>query len=178
MKGRGTQEPRPDLFAQSLTLTLATSNDAMERNATYGFGANIRKEDPMRTSLRFAALAEAVIGLVLLCYPPVVVKLVFAAHIPAIGFTVSTIMSRIAGMGLIALGLACWPTGADGPRAGSRLSGPPLLGQLVNSTFIACYLGYIGYSVSSVGPLFWPVFLLSLVLALLAAWALLALRAR
>jgi hypothetical protein len=59
----------------------------------------------MKKLLAIAAVGEAGIGLVLLVYPPVVVRLLFAAEIAGAG----VVMSRIAGISLIALGMACWP---------------------------------------------------------------------
>jgi hypothetical protein len=59
----------------------------------------------MKKLLAIAAVGEAGTGLVLLVYPPIVVRLLFAAEIAGAG----VVMSRIAGISLIALGIACWP---------------------------------------------------------------------
>jgi hypothetical protein len=40
-------------------------------------------------------------------------------------------VARVAGIALVALGLACWP-------------GPPLVGMLTYSTVVALYLSYVG----------------------------------
>jgi len=58
--------------------------------------------------LAVAAMAEGLTGLVLIGYPPIVVKLLFAAEIAGIG----VVMSRFAGLALIAFGVACWPYGS------------------------------------------------------------------
>jgi hypothetical protein len=55
--------------------------------------------------LLLAALAEAGTGVILLAYPPIVVRLLFNAEIAGAG----AIMSRLAGIALIGLGTACWP---------------------------------------------------------------------
>src|SRR5208283_4702434 len=55
--------------------------------------------------LALAALAEAGTGVILVAYPPIVVRLLFGAEISGVG----SIMSRIAGIALIGLGVACWP---------------------------------------------------------------------
>jgi len=55
--------------------------------------------------LVLAAVGEAAIGLVLVVYPPIVVELLFGAETAGAGI----VMSRIAGISLIALGIACWP---------------------------------------------------------------------
>ncbi len=52
-------------------------------------------------------------------------------------------MSRITGIALIALGVACWP-------------GPPLVGMLTYSALAMAYLAYVGISGEWVGPLLWP----------------------
>jgi hypothetical protein len=73
----------------------------------------------MKNLLALAAVGEATAGLVLLVYPPILVKLLFGAEISGAGI----VMSRIAGMSLIALGLACWPGRETGRRAGWPLCG-------------------------------------------------------
>jgi hypothetical protein len=59
----------------------------------------------MKNVLALAAVAEAATGLALLVFPPIVVRLLFGAEITDAG----VVMSRIAGVCLVALGLACWP---------------------------------------------------------------------
>jgi len=54
-----------------------------------------------------AAAAEALTGLVLVVYPLMVIKLLFGAEITGI----AVVISRFAGLALIALGVACWPYG-------------------------------------------------------------------
>ena len=54
----------------------------------------------MKTLLALAAVGEAATGLVLLAYPPIVVRLLFGAEIAGAGI----VMSRVAGISLIALG--------------------------------------------------------------------------
>lgn len=58
------------------------------------------------------AAGEAFTGLVLMIYPSLVVRLLFGTDVSG----ARTLMSRIAGITLIALGLACWP-------------GPPRIGM-------------------------------------------------
>ena len=66
----------------------------------------------MNTILMLAALAEAGTGVILLVHPSIIVRLLFATEILGAG----AIMSRLAGIALIALGAACWP-GTDTRRA-------------------------------------------------------------
>ena len=107
-------------------------------------------------SRRLAVIAagEAVTGLVLLVYPSIVVKLLFGAEISGAGM----VMSRIAGIALIALGLACWP-------------GPALLGMLTYSALVTLYLAYVGVAGDFSGILLWPAVLLHAVLTVLLARA-------
>jgi hypothetical protein len=66
----------------------------------------------MNKLLKLAASAEAGTGVILLAYPPIVVRLLFDAEVAGAGI----IMSRLAGIALIGLGAACWP-GTDTPQA-------------------------------------------------------------
>ena len=58
-----------------------------------------------------AAVGEAVTGLALLIVPSLVGQLLFGAELNGVALAVA----RVAGIALIALGIACWP-------------GPPLVG--------------------------------------------------
>lgn len=97
----------------------------------------------MNTLLVIASLAEAGTGVVLLAYPPIVVRLLFGAEIVGAG----VVMSRIAGISLIALSVACWPYGAPN-RA--------LSGMLTYSALAMLYLAYLGFSHEWIGILLWP----------------------
>src|SRR5271167_598766 len=97
----------------------------------------------MNTILMLAALAEAGTGVILLAYPPIVVRLLFAAEIGGAG----VIMSRLAGIALIGLGVACWP----GNSAVQQL-----YGMLTYSTLAMLYLIRIGIRGAPEGPLLWP----------------------
>jgi hypothetical protein len=57
----------------------------------------------------------------------------------------------VAGIALIALGIACWP-------------GPPLLGML---TYSALYLAYLGLAGGLTGVLLWPAVILHAILTAL-----------
>ena len=68
-------------------------------------------------------------------------------------------VARVAGIALIALGIACWP-------------GPPLVGMLIYSAVVALYLAYLGFAGGLAGVLLWPAVALHLVLSILLgrAW--------
>jgi len=100
------------------------------------------QEGDVKKLLILAAVSEALTGVVLLVYPPIVIRLLFDAQISGAGVMVS----RIAGMRLIALGLACWPDG-NTLRA--------FFGMLTYSLLATLYLVYVGVK-GEVGILLWP----------------------
>ena len=108
----------------------------------------------IRRLLAVVGAGEAFTGLALVIYPSLVVRLLFGAEISGVG----TVMSRIAGIALIALGVACWP-------------GPPLVGMLIYSALATAYLAYVGIGGEWAGPLLWPAVVLHAVLTLLLARA-------
>jgi hypothetical protein len=108
----------------------------------------------MKTNvLALSAAAEAGTGLLLLAWPPIIVHLLFGAEISGSGF----IMSRIAGIALIGLGVSCWP---------SDSAFQALNGMLTYSTLAMLYLAAIGIG-GYAGILLWPAVLLHAVLTVL-----------
>ena len=101
----------------------------------------------MRQLLALAAAGEAATGLVVLAYPPIVVRLLFGAEIAGTGI----VMSRVAGIALIALGLACWPASATGSSPSRALQA-----MLCYSLFATLYLACLGIGGERVGSLLWP----------------------
>jgi hypothetical protein len=96
----------------------------------------------MNKLLMLAALAEAGTGVILHVCPPIVVRLLFGGEIGGAG----VVMSRIAGISLIGLGVSCW----------SRNSAfQPLYGILTYSTMVILYLIVIGVRGEGVGLLLW-----------------------
>ena len=85
------------------------------------------------------AVGEAATGLMLIVYPPIVVRLLCGAEISGFG----VIVSRLFGISLTALSVACWP-------------GTPLVGMLTYSGLAMLYLIYIGVRGEGVGLLLWP----------------------
>jgi hypothetical protein len=104
------------------------------------------------------ALGEAALGLVLLVYPPVVVRLLFNAELVGIGM----VMGRVAGIALIALGVACWP---------GSVPGRALWGMLTYSALVTLYLAYLGIAGDRVGKFLWPTVVLHALLTFLLARA-------
>jgi hypothetical protein len=110
----------------------------------------------MEKVLALAAVGEASLGLVLLVYPPIVVRLLLDAEIAGAGIAVS----RVAGIALISLGLACWrPTRA-------------LRAMLCYSLLVTLYLAYLGICGEWVGVLLWPAVAIHAILTtlLVRAW--------
>lgn len=95
----------------------------------------------MKKLLALAAVSEAATGLVLLVHPPIVASLLFGTEITGAGI----VMSRIAGISLIALGIACWP---------GNMAHRALYGMLTYSTLAMLYLAYLGV-IGGVGILLW-----------------------
>jgi hypothetical protein len=63
-------------------------------------------------------------------------------------------VARVAGIALLALGIACWP-------------GPPRVGMLIYSAAVTLYLAYIGFVGGLTGVLLWPAVVLHVVLTAL-----------
>ncbi|HVP54822.1 MAG TPA: hypothetical protein VMU45_07485 [Candidatus Eisenbacteria bacterium] len=111
----------------------------------------------MRRVLIFASLAEGSLGLLLVAYPPIVIQLLFGAEVEGIG----TITSRVAGVALIGLGIACWPSrrlqvGAPHVSANLGDNHQQIYGMLTYSILVTLYLIRIGIRGAPVGQLLWP----------------------
>ncbi len=112
----------------------------------------------MKKALALASVAEAGTGVILLAYPPIVVRLLFGTEISGAG----VIMSRIVGISLIGLGVACWP---------SNSNFQPLNGMLTYSTLAMLYLIYVGVRGEEVGLLLWPAVVVHAILVVLLVGA-------
>ena len=106
----------------------------------------------MKKTLVFAAVAEAVTGLALLIVPSLVGKLLLGEDLTGIAIPVA----RVAGIALIALGVACWP-------------GTPLVGMLTYNATVTPYLAYVGIVGGLTGLLLWPAVLVHAILTVLLA---------
>ena len=107
----------------------------------------------LKIVLAVAAVSEAATGLALLAYPRVVVRLLLGAEIVGIG----DVVSRFGGIGLIGLGVACWPNGSNRQ---------PLQGMVIYGALAALYLAYIGVSGQG-GVLLWPAVVIHALLIIL-----------
>jgi len=100
----------------------------------------------MKGALAFAAISEAVTGFALLVAPSLVGQLLLGEQLAGVAIPVA----HVAGIALIALGIACWP-------------GPPLLGMVTYGALVTLYLAYLGLT----GALLWPAVILHALLTAL-----------
>ena len=115
----------------------------------------------MKKALIFAAVGEAATGLALLIVPSLVGQLLLGEELTGVAIPVA----RVAGIALIALGIACWP-------------GPPLVGMMIYSAAVTLYLAYLGFAGGLAGVLLWPAVAFHAVLSILLGRAWLATDAR
>ena len=113
--------------------------------------------DTMKRVLVLAAVGEAATGAALLIVPSLVGQLLLGEELAGVAIPVA----RVAGIALIALGVACWP-------------GTPLAGMLTYSAAVTLYLAYAGIAGGFAGILLWPAVALHGVLTVLLARALFA----
>ena len=105
---------------------------------------------PMKQVLIFAAVGEAGTGLALLFVPSLVGRLLLGEELTGIAIPVA----RVAGIALVALGVACWP-------------GPPRVGMLTYSVGVTLYLAYVGFAGGLAGILLWPAVVLHAIMTAL-----------
>lgn len=92
--------------------------------------------------LTIASVGQALAGVGLLVAPSLVTQVIFGAQVAGVG----AVMSRIAGISLVALGVACWPDNAPGRAA---------YGMFTYSTLAMVYLVYLGIRGEWIGTLLW-----------------------
>jgi len=104
----------------------------------------------MKRALIFAAVGEGATGLALLLVPSLVGQLLLGEQLTGIAIPVA----RVAGIALLALGVACWP-------------GTPIIGMLTYSAAVTLYLAYVGFAGGATGILLWPAVILHVILTTL-----------
>ena len=109
-----------------------------------------------RKLVMVSAAIEAVTGLFLITDPGLVARVLLDADLSASGIAVG----RLCGLGLLSLGLACWPSGESLPAPGTRA-------LFIYNLLAAFYLGYLRVGGGFVGPLLWPACAVHGLLALL-----------
>ena len=105
----------------------------------------------------FAAVGEAGTGLALLIVPALAGRLLLGEELTGVAIPVA----RVAGIALIALGIACWPATS-------------LVGMSIYSAAVTLYLAYLGFAGGFAGILLWPAVALHVGLSILLgrAWCL------
>ena len=113
----------------------------------------------MKRVLIFAAVGEAGTGLALLILPSLVGRLLLGEELTGVAIPVA----RVAGIALIALGVACLP------RSERGWPGPPRVGMLIYSAAVTLYLAYVGFAGGLSGILLWPAVVIHAILTFLLA---------
>jgi len=108
----------------------------------------------MKKLLIFTGVAEAATGVALLVVPVLVGRLLLGTELAG----VSVVVTRVAGIALLALGVGCWP-------------GTPLCGMLTYNALGTMYFAWLAFGGEWRGPLLWPAVVLHAVLAILLARA-------
>jgi hypothetical protein len=103
-----------------------------------------------KTLLRAICILEAATGIALLIAPSVLGLLLFGQELSG----PATLTARFAGIALLALAVACWPTS-------------PLFAMFFYSAAATLFLGFVGIGGSSAtaGVLLWPAMVCHLILA-------------
>jgi len=114
----------------------------------------------MNQALTLAAILEMALGVMLMTDPALVARLLLGEGL----FGAGAVVGRIAGLGFLSLGLACWPEGDTSIRSSSFRA------VLLYNVLVAGYLGVVGARGQCVGWMLWPAMALhasmSIILAL------------
>jgi hypothetical protein len=108
-----------------------------------------------------AAIEAGATGLLLIISPTLFARLVFGGDLTDPGQA----LGHLAGLVLVSLAIACWPTTAEGPTAST------LHAMLFYNLVAAGYLVHLGVAGKLVGVLLWSVAALHAVLTILLAYA-------
>jgi hypothetical protein len=124
--------------------------------------------DAMNLLLKLTACLEALTGLVLIVVPAFVVRLLLGAEISGAAFP----LGRVAGVALLALGVACWLASYDVHSCAARGVSS---GMVIYNLGVVIVLGASGLQSPPGGVLLWPVVILH---AAMAVWCVASLLAR
>ncbi len=105
-----------------------------------------------------SAAIEAATGVALIAAPDLVARILLGTGLSGSGVAVA----RVAGVGLLALGIACWPGGDDATPHATRA-------LFVYNLLAGLYLGYLRVGGGFTGFLLWPACALHVVLGVLFA---------
>jgi hypothetical protein len=111
--------------------------------------------------LAFSVIVELGTSLALMIDPTIVTRLLLGIPLDDIG----TVLGRCFGITLLALALACWPSGRHAESGSSTVRG-----MATYNALIALYLAFLGAARHLEGLLLWPAVALHGVVALLLVW--------
>ena len=111
-----------------------------------------------RTLVVLDAAIEVATGAALIIYPTLVVRALLGAGLSGGGIAVG----RVAGMGLLCLGFACWPGGDNATAQATKA-------LFTYNLLVAVYLGYLAVGGGFVSYVLWPAFALHALLTVLLA---------
>jgi hypothetical protein len=111
----------------------------------------------MKTLLAFVAIFEAATGMALILVPSLVAELLLGAALAGVAVAVA----RVAGIGLLSLGLACWPR--------KEPTHSVLFAILTYNLLVTLLFLYVGIRGETVGVLLWPATVVHAALTVLLA---------
>jgi hypothetical protein len=111
-----------------------------------------------RMLVALSSAIEAATGVALIADPTFVVRVLLGAGLSGAGIAVG----RVGGLGLLSLGLACWPGGDDATAQATRA-------LFTYNLLAAVYLGYLRVGGGFDSYLLWPACALHALLAVLLA---------
>lgn len=113
----------------------------------------------MNRMLKVTAIIEAATGVALMVDPPIVTRLLLGIEVSGVAIA----LGRVGGLGLLSLGLACWP--------GNEPARPAFRAMLTYNLLATLYLLYLGIRGEWVGLLLWPAVVVHGAIAALLAQA-------
>jgi hypothetical protein len=120
-----------------------------------------RYQMPMKFLIAFAVAIELPTGLILILAPAIFMRLIFGHE----GSGSDQVLGPLAGVALLALAVACWPT--------HRVASPAkntVMALLLFSALCAVYLAYNGIVGARIGLLLWPAASGHALIAVMLAW--------
>lgn len=113
----------------------------------------------MKNILTFTSIIESATGLTLLVLPSFLIKILFASTLDT---PITVTVARVAGVAILALGIACWFARNEGQNPAAR---GLVIAMLLYNTVIALVLIYAALGLSLLGLGLWPVVLLHMTMS-------------
>jgi hypothetical protein len=113
----------------------------------------------MKSLLKLTALIEAATGLGLVVVPAVVVRILLGGELLGAGIS----LGRVAGMALLALGIACWFASFDTQSCSARGIVSAMVLYNLGAVLILCA---VGLQSQPAGIALWPAVILHVVMAI------------